>query len=141
LKRQRKCQFDCRNFGLNQSVNSIAASKALAQPSGKPATSAAASYESPASAQQNDTPADSTAKSYGRSAPAQQRDRTVGGNTSFAIGDLAFIPNEVLAVGLDPASIERAEALGFKADLQAIALKASDRIVTRLTVPPRPCRT
>jgi len=46
------------------------------------------------------------------------------------------MPNEVLAVGLDPASIERAEALGFKADLQAIALKASDHIITRLTVPP-----
>ncbi len=121
---------------LNQSVNSIAASKALAQPSDTPATSAAASYESPASAQQNDTPVDSTAKSYGRSASAQQRDRTVAGNTSLAIGNLAFMPNEVLAVGLDPASIERAKALGFKADPQAIALKASDHIVTRLTVPP-----
>jgi len=77
-----------------------------------------------------------TAKSYERSAFAQQRDGTVVGNAKLAIGDSAFIPNEVLVVGLDPASIERAKALGFKADLQAIALKASDHIITHLTVPP-----
>ena len=101
---------------LNQSVNSIATSNSFAL--------------------RNDTPVESTAKSLERTAPAQQRDRTVAGNTRFAIGDLAFIPNEVLAVGLDPASIKRAEALGFSADPQAIASKASDHIITRFTVPP-----
>ena len=121
---------------LNQSVNSIATSNALAQPNDTPVKSAATSYEGSPSAQQNDTPVESTAKSYERSAPALQRDRTVVGNTKFAIGDLAFMPNEVLAVGLDPASIERAEALGFRADPQAIASKASDHIITRFTVPP-----
>lgn len=110
----------------------MATSKALAQQSDTPANFATASYESSASAPQNDTPVESTAKSYGRSAPAQQRDGTVVGNAKLAIGNLAFMPNEVL----DPASIERAKALGFKADLHAIALKASDHIITRLTVPP-----
>ena len=121
---------------LNQSVNSIAPSKALAEQNDTTVNSAATSYENSAPAQQNNTPANSTAKSYGRSASAQQRDRTAAGNTQFAIGDLAFMPNEVLAVGLDRASIKRAEALGFRADPQAIALKASDHIITRFTVPP-----
>jgi len=75
-------------------------------------------------------------KNSGRSAPAQQNDRTVVGNTKFAIGDLAFMPNEVLAVELAPASIERVEALGFRAYPQALASKASDHIITRFTVPP-----
>ena len=121
---------------LNQSVNSIATSKALAQQNDTPANFAAASYESSASTQQNDTPVESTAKSYGRSAFAQRRESAVVGNAKLAIGNSAFMPNEVLAVGLDPASIERAKALGFLADLQAIALKASDHTITRLTVPP-----
>jgi hypothetical protein len=120
---------------LNQSVNSIATSKALASQDDTTVNSAATNYENSAPAQQNNTPADSTAKSYGRSAPAQQRDRTAAGSAMFAIGKSAFMPNEVLAVGLDTASIERAEALGFRADPQAFASKASDHILTRFTVP------
>ena len=118
---------------LNQSVNSIATSYAPAQ---QKDTTISPIITSNAPAQQNEPTVDSTAKNSGRSAPAQQNDRTVVGNTKFAIGDLAFMPNEVLAVGLDPASIERVEALGFRADPQALASEASDHSITRFTVPP-----
>ena len=106
---------DRSNEVLNQSVNSIATS-----------------YTAP---QQNDTTVNPTATSSERSAPAQQNNKTVAVDTNVVIGDSAFMPNEVLAVGLDPASIKRAEALGFRADPQAIALKASDHIILRFTVP------
>ncbi len=79
---------------------------------------------------------DSTPTNYARPAPAQQNGRTAVENTSVAIGNSTFMPNEVLAVGLDPASIERAEALGFRADPQAMVSKATGRTITRFTVPP-----
>ena len=60
---------------------------------------------------------------------------TVMAKTKFAIGGLPFLQNEVLAVGADPASIERAEALGFKAD-PLINSDASDHTIVRLTMPP-----
>ena len=121
---------------LNQSVNSIATSYALAQQNDTTSKSAATSYElcflpSRTTRQQIPQP-----RAMDALLPPSRDDRTVVGNTKFAIGDLAFMPNEVLAVGLDPASIERAESLGFRSDPQAIASKASDHIITRFTVPP-----
>ncbi len=80
---------------------------------------------------------DATATSNGRSAPAQQNDRAaVDGNARFTIGNSTFMPNEVLAVGLDPASLERAKALGFRADPQAVVSEATNYIITQFTVPP-----
>ena len=69
---------------LNQSVSSMATSKALAQQNDTPANFAAASYESSASALQSDTPVYSTAKSYGRSAFAQRRE---GGRRKYPLCD------------------------------------------------------
>ena len=60
---------------------------------------------------------------------------TVMAKTSVPIGGLSFLPNEVLAVGADPASIERAEALGFKAD-PVLTSEASDHTIIRFSVPP-----
>ncbi len=91
---------------------------------------------SSAPAQQNDTAAASAATGSARSPSAQQNGKAVGGSAMFAIGNSTFMPNEVLAVGLDTASIERAEALGFKADAQAIASKARDHVIIRLIAPP-----
>jgi hypothetical protein len=61
---------------------------------------------------------------------------TIVGKTKLAIGELSFLPNEVLAVGADPASIERAAALGFKADPQVLTSDSSEHIITRFIVPP-----
>ena len=55
--------------------------------------------------------------------------------TSVPIGGLSFLPNEVLAVGADQASIDRAQALGFKAD-PLMNSEASDHTIVRFTVPP-----
>ena len=41
---------------------------------------------------------------------------TIMAKTRVPIGGLSFLPNEVLAVGADQSSIDRAQALGFKAD-------------------------
>jgi hypothetical protein len=71
-----------------------------------------------------------------RPASAQQNGKAGVEATKFTIGDLNFMPNEVLAVSLDPASIARAEAMGFKADPNAIVSKASGHAITRFTVPP-----
>jgi subtilisin family serine protease len=60
---------------------------------------------------------------------------SVVAKTKFAIGRLPFAPFEVLGVNLDAASVERAEALGFKADKTASAAEGGDRIV-RLFAPP-----
>ena len=60
---------------------------------------------------------------------------TVMAKTSVPIGGLSFLPNEVLAVGADRTSIERAQALGFKAD-PLISSEASDHTIVRFTVPP-----
>ena len=59
---------------------------------------------------------------------------TIMPKTSIPIGGRSFLPNEVLAVGADPASIERAQALGFKAD-PLINSQAGDHTIVRLTVP------
>jgi subtilisin family serine protease len=59
---------------------------------------------------------------------------TIMAKTRVAIGGLSFLPNEVLAVGADPASIERAQALGFKAD-PLITSEAGDHQIVRFTVP------
>ncbi len=59
---------------------------------------------------------------------------TVMIKSRLPIGGLSFMPNEVLAVGMDPASIERAEVLGFKAD-PLINSEASDHTIVRFTVP------
>ena len=59
---------------------------------------------------------------------------TIMAKTKLPIGGLSFLPNEVLAVGADPMSIERAEALGFKAD-PVITSEASDHSIVRFTVP------
>ncbi len=76
-----------------------------------------------------------TTTSNERSASAQQNGRGAIDSAKFVIGNSAFMPKEVLAVGLDPASIERAEALGFRADPQAIVSEASGLTITRFTVP------
>ncbi len=60
---------------------------------------------------------------------------TVMVKSRLPIGELSYIPNEVLAVGMDPASIERAEVLGFKAD-PLINSEAGDHTIVRFTVPP-----
>lgn len=103
---------------LNRSVDPIIPSDAFFRPSDPAADPAPAA----------------TATSGERSAAAQQNGRAAVESMKFAIGNSAFMPREVLAVGLDPASIERAEALGFKADAQAV--EASGLIITRFTVPP-----
>ncbi len=108
-----------------QSVNPLAPSNASAPQSETTVDSITTGYER-----------DPVATSYQRSPPVQQNDKAVVGNTRFAIGNSAFMPNEVLAVGLDPASIERAKAMGFRADPQAVVSKASNHIITRFTVPP-----
>ena len=59
---------------------------------------------------------------------------TIMAKTSVPISGRSFLPNEVLAVGADPASIGRAEALGFKAD-PIINSEAGDHMIVRLTVP------
>ncbi len=100
---------------LNRAVNPIFPSNAFFQPSdtaGEPATT------------------DSAAASRDRSAPAQKSSAAAVENTKIPIAGLAFTPNEVLAVGLDPASIERAEALGFRADPQGFVSEASGLIIT-----------
>jgi hypothetical protein len=56
---------------------------------------------------------------------------TIFAKTRFAIGGSEHAHHEVLAVGLDPQSIERAKALGFQAD----APIGTDEVI-RLTVPP-----
>jgi hypothetical protein len=58
---------------------------------------------------------------------------TIIAKTKFAIGRLSFAPFEVLGVNLDPASVEQAEALGFKAD--KTAAERGDRVV-KLSAPP-----
>ena len=60
---------------------------------------------------------------------------TIMAKTSVPIGGLSFRPNEVLAVGADPASIDRAQALGFKAD-PLMNSEAGDHTIVRFTVPP-----
>ena len=60
---------------------------------------------------------------------------TIMPKSSFGIGGRSYLPNEVLAVGADHASIEHAEALGFKAD-PAVNSDASDHEIVRLSVPP-----
>ncbi len=55
--------------------------------------------------------------------------------TRLPIGGLSYAPNEVLAIGLDQPSIERAEALGFKADRSFVS-DSSDHTIVRFTVPP-----
>ena len=59
---------------------------------------------------------------------------TIMVKSSVPISGRSFSPNEVLAVGADPASIERAKALGFKAD-PLINSEAGDHTIVRLTVP------
>ncbi len=59
---------------------------------------------------------------------------TIMAKTSVPISGRSFLPNEVLAVGADPASIGRAEALGFKAD-PIMSSEAGDHTIVRLTVP------
>lgn len=59
---------------------------------------------------------------------------TVMLKTKLPIGSLSYVQNEVLAVGADLASIERAEALGFKAE-PIVASEASDHTIVRFTVP------
>ena len=54
--------------------------------------------------------------------------------SKLPIGSLSYVQNEVLAVGADQASIERAEALGFKAE-PIMASEASDHTIVRFTVP------
>jgi hypothetical protein len=76
--------------------------------------------------------------------PAELNDRAAFKTATSAPQDPTFMPNEVLAVGLDRASMKRAEALGFKADPQAIPSaepqaimpKADDHAITRFIVPP-----
>jgi Subtilase family len=58
---------------------------------------------------------------------------TIMAKTKFAIGRLSFAPFEVLGVNLDPASVQQAQALGFKADKTAV--EGGDRVV-RLSAPP-----
>jgi subtilisin family serine protease len=60
---------------------------------------------------------------------------TIMAKTRVPIGGLSFLQNEVLAVGADQASIDRAQALGFKAD-PLINSEASDHTIVRFTVPP-----
>ncbi len=55
---------------------------------------------------------------------------TIIPKTQFAIGEVSFSPNEVLAVGLDPEAIQRVKAMGFQAD----APLGADEVV-RLVVP------
>ncbi len=59
---------------------------------------------------------------------------TIMVKSSVPIRGRSFLPNEVLAVGADSASIERAQALGFKAD-PLINSEAGDHTIVRLTVP------
>jgi len=59
---------------------------------------------------------------------------TIMVKSSVPIKGRSFLPNEVLAVGAEPASIERAKALGFKAD-PLINSEAGDHTIVRLTVP------
>jgi hypothetical protein len=60
---------------------------------------------------------------------------TIMAKTRLPIGGLSYAPNEVLAVGMDQPSIERAEALGFKAD-QTFMSNSSEHAIVRFTVPP-----
>jgi hypothetical protein len=60
---------------------------------------------------------------------------TIMAKTRVPIGGLSFLPNEVLAVGADQSSIDRAQALGFKAD-PLINSEAGDHAIVRFTVPP-----
>jgi subtilase family protein len=60
---------------------------------------------------------------------------TIMAKTRVPIGGLSFLQNEVLAVGADQASIDRAQALGFKAD-PLVNSEASDHTIVRFTVPP-----
>jgi hypothetical protein len=55
--------------------------------------------------------------------------------TKLPIGGLPHLPNEILAIGVDAASIGRAEALGFKAG-QPLISGSSDHTIVQLTVPP-----
>lgn len=59
---------------------------------------------------------------------------TIMAKTRLPIGGLLYVPNEVLAVGMDRQSIERAEALGFKAD-QPLISESSEHTIIRFTVP------
>ncbi len=60
---------------------------------------------------------------------------TIISKTRLPIGLPAFRQNEVLAVGMDPASIARVEALGFQAD-PLMNSEAGDHAIVRFTVPP-----
>jgi len=73
---------------------------------------------------------------YQRSIAAEHpKGTTVVTKTRFAIGTLSFSPSEVLALGLDPASVERAKALGFTVDSSTQVPRYGAQVV-RLAVPP-----
>ncbi len=59
---------------------------------------------------------------------------TIMGKSSIPIIGQSYLPNEVLAVGADPASIERAQSLGFRAD-PLFASEAGEHTIVRLTAP------
>ena len=59
---------------------------------------------------------------------------TVMSKTKLPIGLPTSVPNQVLAVGMDPASVARAEALGFQAD-SLMNSEAGDHSIVRFTVP------
>jgi subtilisin family serine protease len=71
------------------------------------------------------------ARRYAEGRKAPHVGETVFAKNGFALGASEHAPREVLAVGLDPQSVERARALGFQADAPA----GTDE-VTRLTAPP-----
>jgi hypothetical protein len=91
---------------------------------------------------ENDTPVDSivtretTNARNERNNPAQHNGKDFAANGKLAIGHSSFMPREVLAVGVDHASMKRAEALGFRADPHSVTSKASNHTITRFTVPP-----
>ncbi len=82
-----------------------------------------------------DKAVDPVATRYQSSVFAHPIATTIVTKTKLALSGLSFSPTEVLAVGVDPASIERAEALGFKANTQAATPEPSEHLV-RFTVPP-----
>jgi subtilisin family serine protease len=70
------------------------------------------------------------ARRYSEGTKSPSLGTSIFAKTKFALGASEHSPNEVLAVGLDPQSIERAKALGFQADDPVGADE-----VSRLTVP------
>ncbi len=59
---------------------------------------------------------------------------TIMAKTRLPIGDLPHMPNEVLEVGMDQASMDRAAALGFKAG-QSLISDSSEHTIVSFTVP------